>query len=88
MRIVDNIDAVRTFTAGMAFEDFVRDRKTVYAVTRALEIASEALRRLPADLKNRQPGVGWPAVAAAAMCTGTSMKWSTTPWSGTPCNVA
>ena len=63
--IIDNIDAVRTFTAGMAFEDFVRDRKTVYAVTRALEIVSEASRRLPDDLKNRQPGVDWQAVAAA-----------------------
>jgi uncharacterized protein with HEPN domain len=63
--IVDNIDAIRTFTAGMAFEDFARDRRTVYAVTRALEIVSEASRRLPDDLKSRQPGIDWQAVAAA-----------------------
>jgi uncharacterized protein with HEPN domain len=29
--IIDNINAIRTFTAGMAFEDFARDRKTIYA---------------------------------------------------------
>ena len=34
-------------------------------MTRALEIVSEASRRLPDDLKRRQPGVDWQAVAAA-----------------------
>ena len=37
----------------------------MYAVTRALEIVSEASRRLPDDLKGRHSGVNWPAVAAA-----------------------
>jgi uncharacterized protein with HEPN domain len=32
--------------------------KTVYAVTRCLEIISEASRRLPADLKARHPSIG------------------------------
>jgi uncharacterized protein with HEPN domain len=41
------------------------DRKTVYAVTRALEIISEAARRLPEDLKNRHPSIDWTAVAAS-----------------------
>jgi uncharacterized protein with HEPN domain len=41
------------------------DRKTVYAVTRALEIISEAARRLPNDYKANHPAVDWPAVAAA-----------------------
>jgi uncharacterized protein with HEPN domain len=56
--IVENIDAIQAFAAGMTFEDFVLDRKTVYAVTRALEIISD-------ELKSRHPGVDWPAVAAA-----------------------
>ena len=37
----------------------------VYAVTRALEIISEASRRLPADFKARHPQLDWTAVAAA-----------------------
>ncbi|MGC9969253.1 MAG: HepT-like ribonuclease domain-containing protein [Bryobacteraceae bacterium] len=34
--ILDSIEAIREFSTGMSFEEFVRDRKTVYAVTRAL----------------------------------------------------
>ena len=36
--ILDNIEAVRAFTAGMDFAAYTADRKTTYAVTRALEI--------------------------------------------------
>jgi uncharacterized protein with HEPN domain len=54
--IIENIDAIAAFTAGMTLEDFVRDRKIVYAVTRALEIISEAARRLPDDFKGKSSG--------------------------------
>jgi len=63
--IIENIDAIRAFTTAMSLGEFVGDRKTVYAVTRALEIISEASRRLPDDLKLRHPGIDWPAVGAA-----------------------
>ena len=49
----------------MAFADFVQDRKTIYAVTRALEIISEASRHLPEDLKDRHPEIDWRGIAAA-----------------------
>jgi uncharacterized protein with HEPN domain len=63
--IIDNIDAIKAFTEQMDFEGFAANRKTMYAVVRALEIISEASRRLPTDLKERHPGVDWIAVAAA-----------------------
>jgi len=63
--IVENIDAVKNFVAGLDFTAFCADRKTVYAATRALEIISEASRRLDSELKQRYPRVDWPAVAAA-----------------------
>jgi uncharacterized protein with HEPN domain len=63
--IVDNIDAIEVFTAGMDFDAFAADRKTSYAVIRALEIVSEASRRLPAELHGRHPNIDWIAVAAA-----------------------
>jgi len=63
--ILDNIQAIADFTAGMTFEDYVSDRKTIYAVTRALEIISEATRRLPDELKQRRPEIAWVGVAAA-----------------------
>jgi len=37
--------------------DFAADRKTVYAVVRALEIISEASRRLPAELEDSHPEI-------------------------------
>jgi uncharacterized protein with HEPN domain len=63
--IVENIDAIREFTARMDRDDFAGDRKTIYAVTRALEIVSEASRRLPAEIKARRSEVDWAAIAAA-----------------------
>lgn len=63
--ILDNVAAIDEFTAGMDLAGFCRDQKTVYAVVRALEIVSEATRRLPADLKDRHPEIDWVAVAAS-----------------------
>ena len=63
--ILENIDVIGGFTAGLDFAAFRADRKTVYAVVRALEIISEASRRLPAPLLSRHPEVDWAAVAAA-----------------------
>ena len=63
--IVDNIDAIEMFTAGMNLEVFAADRKTVYAVVRALEMISEASQRLPTEIKDRYPEIDWIAVAAA-----------------------
>ncbi len=63
--ILENIDSIRFFTTQMDFAGFTRDPKTVYAVTRALEIISDASRRLPDELKQRHPEIDWVAVAAA-----------------------
>ena len=63
--ILDNIDLVEAFTSGLEYVDFESDRKTVYAVVRALEIVSEATRRLSTELKARHPDIDWAAVAAA-----------------------
>lgn len=63
--ILDNIDLITIFTQGLTFENYCEDTKTVYAVTRALEIISEASRRLPDDLKQRHDQINWRAIAAA-----------------------
>jgi uncharacterized protein with HEPN domain len=63
--IIENVGAIQTFTAQMNFAEFALDRKTIYAVTRALEIISEASRRLPNELRERHPEIDWVAVGAA-----------------------
>ena len=59
------MDLAATFAAGFDFERFRDDPRTVYAVTRCLEIISEASRRLPDDLKARHPAIAWQQMAAA-----------------------
>jgi uncharacterized protein with HEPN domain len=63
--IQHNIDLAREFIDGLTFEVFAEDRRTLYAVTRCLEIISEASRRLPAELKERHPNIEWSKVAGA-----------------------
>jgi len=53
------------FVAGLDFQTFRDDLRTVYAVTRCLKIVSEASRRLPSKLKGRHPGIAWKDMAGA-----------------------
>ena len=53
------------FVAGMSYELFKDDNLRLYAVTRCLEIISEASRRLPDELKARHPSIEWRQMAAA-----------------------
>ena len=63
--IAHHIGLAVQFTAGFDYEAFVADPRTVYAVTRCLEIISEASRRLPDDLKARHPSIAWKDMAGA-----------------------
>jgi uncharacterized protein with HEPN domain len=63
--ILNNIELAINFTHGMTYESFCTDRRTVYAVTRCLEIISEASRRLPKALKARHANIPWSDVAGA-----------------------
>jgi uncharacterized protein with HEPN domain len=60
-----NIELAQSFIEGFTYETFQADRRTVYAVTRCLEIISEASRRIPADIKARHPELPWPDIAGA-----------------------
>ena len=60
-----HIDLATEFVAGFTAETFKNDLRSVYAVTRCLEIISEASRRLPGDLKARHPAIAWQQMAGA-----------------------
>lgn len=53
------------FIAGFDYDTFRDDTRTVVAVTRCLEIISEAPRRLPNELKMRHPSIAWKNIAGA-----------------------
>ncbi len=62
--ILDTIARVETKIAGKQFEEFQADWEFRFAVQRAIEIVSEATRRLPEELKSTRPEIRWRSVAA------------------------
>jgi uncharacterized protein with HEPN domain len=60
-----HIDAAQSFVAGLEYDAFQDDLLRFFAVTRCLEIISEASRRLPDELKARHPSIAWKEMAAA-----------------------
>jgi len=63
--ILHHIDLASQFVKDFDLDRFKADVRTIYAVTRCLEIISEASRRWPADLKARHPQMAWRQMAAA-----------------------
>ena len=63
MDIVQAIDHIRESLMGLSLEDFENSWEKRWLVERGVEIVSEASRRLPDDLKDRNPGIPWPKVA-------------------------
>jgi uncharacterized protein with HEPN domain len=66
----DFLDDIRTaavkaqaFVAGMSYDDFAADDKTAFAVVRALEILGEAAKRIPQEVRDKNPKVPWRAMA-------------------------
>lgn len=63
--LAHNIALARKFIADHTAETSAADERTLYAVTRCLEIVSEATRRLPQEPKDRHPDVPWGPIAGA-----------------------
>ena len=60
--LADMLDYARdaqSFVEGMDFYAFAADRKTQYAVLRALEVIGEAAKRVPDDVQQRFPDIPW-----------------------------
>ncbi len=51
-------DAV-LFTAGMSYDDFVRDRRTQLSVLKSLEIVGEAAAHVSGDTKQAHSDISW-----------------------------
>lgn len=63
--IAHNIQLARRFVADSELASFMHDERTIYAVTRCLEIISEASRRLPEELRQRHGHLPWVQIAGA-----------------------
>ena len=61
----DILDAARTaveFVGSLRFEEFLKDRKTRWAIERSLEIVGEASRRVSPETRDQYPEIPWKSI--------------------------
>lgn len=63
--MLHHIDLASAFIGDLDEARFKSDLRTVYAVTRCLEIISEASRRVSEESRSHHPAIPWRQIAAA-----------------------
>ena len=48
---------IETFISGLTRETFAKDRKTINAVIRSLEVMGEAAKKIPEPIRRRRPEI-------------------------------
>lgn len=61
--MINAMNEVADFTKGMGREEFSRDRKTVNAVIRSLEVLGEAAKKIPDEIREKHPSIPWKRIA-------------------------
>ena len=61
--ILDAVDAIKQFTTGIEFEAFSQNLEKVFAVSRAIEIIGEAVKRIPDSVRSLYPDIPWRDIA-------------------------
>ncbi|MEK6681063.1 MAG: DUF86 domain-containing protein [Nitrospirota bacterium] len=57
--ILESITDIEDFTKGMIFDVFSKDRKTIKAVVRSLEVIGEAGNKIPDNIQKRYSEIPW-----------------------------
>ncbi|MCS6989202.1 MAG: DUF86 domain-containing protein [Chloroherpetonaceae bacterium] len=57
-------DAQR-FVENMTLDQFLADKKTQYAVVKAIEIVGEATKKIPDEIKIQEPSLDWKSMSGA-----------------------
>ncbi len=61
--ILNSLNDIFTFTKGMTFDQFIKDKKTSNAVLRSLEVLGEAAKQIPAPLRRKYHNIPWKTMA-------------------------
>lgn len=61
--ILNAVAAIEQFTTGINFEDFSQNLEKVFAVSRAIEIIGEAVKRIPDSVRSEYPDIPWRDIA-------------------------
>lgn len=62
--IVEAVEKIQSYVAGMSLEEFLTDTRTSDAVLRNLEIVGEAARLVPEEVTTRHQQVPWAEMRA------------------------
>ncbi len=57
--ILTSFEETQEFTRGLDFDSFARDRKTINAVVRSLEVMGEAAKKIPIEVQENYPEIPW-----------------------------
>jgi len=61
--ILDAVAAIEQFTTDIKFEAFSQNLEKVFAVSRAIEIIGEAVKRIPDSVRSQYPDIPWRDIA-------------------------
>jgi len=61
--IIEAMADALEFTEGMKYDDFIKDKKNIYAVVRTMEIIGEAAKKIPTEVRKNYPKIPWKEIA-------------------------
>ena len=61
--ILNSIDNIQSYTAGLSYDELTEDQRTLDAVTHNLLIIGEAAKHIPDTLRQDYPHIPWKAIA-------------------------
>lgn len=62
--VIDAIERIERYVAGMTYDTFSTDEKTIDAVIRNIEIIGEASRYIPPEIRDQHPQIPWSEMRA------------------------
>jgi len=66
--IIDAMEKIESFTAGLSYEEFRSDEKTISAVRDKLIVIGEAAKKIPAEVRDAHPEIAWQSGRYSLSC--------------------
>lgn len=61
--IINAIEYIEEFIQDVTFDEFIKDKKTNFAVIRSLDIIGKASKNIPDTVREEYPGIPWKDMA-------------------------